>query len=59
MLICFPSTKILQPEKLNLNVLRYTIGGTTPGDRPCGEFRLGGATESFRDGPNEPYICKN
>ncbi|ODN00992.1 Endo-beta-1,6-galactanase [Orchesella cincta] len=46
---------LFSPEKLNLNVLRYVIGGTTPGDVTCGPFRFGAATESFRDGPNEPY----
>ncbi|CAL8112944.1 unnamed protein product [Orchesella dallaii] len=47
---------LFSPERLNLNVLRYTIGGTTPGDESCGPFRFAAATESFRDGPNEPYI---
>lgn len=47
-----------QPEKLNFNVLRYTIGGTTPGDETCGPFRFGAATESFKDGPSETFNCK-
>ncbi|CAG7722702.1 unnamed protein product, partial [Allacma fusca] len=43
------------PDGLNLNIVRYTIGGTTSGNYTCGQFRAGGATESFRDGPNQPY----
>ncbi|XP_035702640.1 endo-beta-1,6-galactanase isoform X1 [Folsomia candida] len=46
---------LFSPAQLNLNILRYTIGGTTPGELVCGEFRPGGGTESFKDGPDLPF----
>lgn len=46
-----------QPSKLNLNIVRYVIGGTTPDNYTCGEYRDGAATPSYKDGPDQPYDC--
>lgn len=39
-------------------MVRYAIGGSTPNTFPCGEFRDGAATESFKDGPDVDFDCK-
>jgi O-glycosyl hydrolase len=49
------TTALFSPDKLNMNIVRYTIGGTTPDHYTCGPFRPGAATESFLDGPEMAY----
>ncbi|XP_021960025.1 endo-beta-1,6-galactanase [Folsomia candida] len=49
---------LFNPEKLNLNIVRYVIGGTTPEyvtPYPCGAYRPGANSETFRDGLGENY----